>query len=390
MAPRLDLRSQGEADLEQKLLAEPEFKKAIDELEKKGDLGARRQLLGTSVRLTEAMAPRIEAMVAQCREQLGVETKVETYVYPDSSFNAGCVRPEQGRVFVMLSSALLEGFDDEELRFVIGHELGHHLFGHHRIPVRLLVGEGSALLGPTVMQLFAWSRYAELSADRAGLTCAGGLEPVARSLFKLASGLKGGLVKMRAEDLLSQIGDLRAEQDTAQQTDKPRGDWFATHPFSPMRLHAAKLFADAKDKTQLEAGVADLMSLMEPTYLQEKSEAAELMRRLLLAGGVCIAAASGEIEPKERETLEKFFGAGSCAAVNVKALQGDLERRAREVKERVGPLKRQQVIRDLCVVARADGHVQDTERALLLSTAETAGVDAAFVERALTADVRLD
>jgi tellurite resistance protein len=157
-----------------------------------------------------------------------------------------------------------------------------------------------------------------------------------------------------------------------------------------MRLHAAKLFADGKDKSQLEAGVADLMSLLEPTYLQEKSEAAELMRRLLLAGGVCIAAASGEIEAKERETLEKFFGAGSCAAVNVKALQGDLERRAREVKERVGPLKRQQVIRDLCVVARADGNVQEVERALLLSTAETAGVDAAFVERALTADVRLD
>lgn len=389
MAPRLDLRAQGEAELEQKLLAEPQLKRAIDELEKRGDLGARRQLLGTSVRITSAMAPRLEAMMEHCRALLGVETKVETFVYPDSHFNAGCVRPEQGRAFVMLSSALLEAFDDEELRFVIGHELGHHLFGHHRIPVRLLAGEDAAMPGPIVMQLFAWSRYAELSADRAGLTCAGGLEPVARSLFKLASGLKGGLVQMRADDLLSQIGDLRDEQQ-AQANDKPRGDWFATHPFSPMRLHAAKLFSEQKSREQLEAGVAELMSLMEPTYLHEKTEAAELMRRLLLAGGVVIAAASGEIEPKEREALEKFFGAGSCSGVNVKALGGDLERRAREVKERVGLLKRQQVIRDLCVVARADGHVHDAERALLLSTAETAGVDAAFVERALTADVRLD
>lgn len=390
MAHRLDLRAQGEADLEAKLLAEPQLKRAIEELEKRGDLGARRQLLGTSVRITSAMAPKLEQMMEQCRSQLGVETKVETFVYPDSSFNAGCVRPEQGRVFVMLSSALLEGFDDDELRFVIGHELGHHLFGHHRIPVRLLAGEDAAMPGPIVMQLFAWSRYAELSADRAGLTCAGGLEPVARSLFKLASGLKGGLVQMRADDLLSQIGDLRTEGEAQQQSDKPRGDWFATHPFSPMRLHAAKLFSEHKSKEQLEAGVAELMSLMEPTYLQEKSESAELMRRLLLAGGVVIAASSGEIDGAEKEALEKFFGPGTCASMNVKALEGDLQRRAREVKERVSPLKRQQVIRDLCIVVRADGHVHDAERALLLSTAETAGVDAAFVERALTADVRLD
>jgi len=397
MALRLDLRCQSDADLEASLLKELEVRQAVEKLEKEGDLGARRQLLATSVRVTQAMSPRLDALIRACCTTLGVETPVETYVYPDSSFNAGCVRPEQGRVFVMLSSALLEAFDDEELRFVIGHELGHHLFAHHRLPVRLLAGEGG-VPGPTAMTLFAWSRFAEVSADRAGFVCAGGLEPVARALFKLASGLKGGLVQMRADDLLAQVGDMREELSRqASVEEKPRGDWFATHPFSPLRLHAAKYFAQSAlfdgtgaTKAELEAQVADLMSLMAPSYLKEPGEVPELMRRLLLAGGVCVAAASGEVDAKEKAALEKFFGPGTCDRLNVKALQGDLERRAGDVKAKVTPLKRQQVVRDLCVIALADGHAQDAERALLLRIAEWAGVEAALVQRTLAAAPTLD
>lgn len=397
MAPRLDLRCQSDADLEKKLLADPDVRRVVDELEKKPDLGARRHLLGTSVRVTQAMSPRLDALMTACRNTLGVETPVETYVYPDANFNAACVRPEQGRVFVLLSSALLEAFDDEELRFVIGHELGHHLFQHHKLPVKLLAGEEGPP-GPVAMMLFAWSRFAEVSADRAGLVCAGSLDPVGRSLFKLASGLKGGLVQMRAEDLLAQIGDMRSELERqASAEEQPRGDWFATHPFSPLRLHAAKHFSQSAlfsgngaTREQLEADVSDLMSLMEPTYLSDKSEPAELMRRLLLAGGVAVASASGDIDPKERAALDKFFGAGTCDRLNVDALKKDLAKRAADVKERVPPLKRQQVVRDLCVIALADGNVAAPERAVLLELAAGAGVDALLVERTIANAVQLD
>jgi len=397
MAPRLDLRCQSDADLEAKLLTEPEVRRAVEKLEKEGELGARRHLLATSVRVTPAMSPRLDALVARCRDTLGVETAVETYVYPDSAFNAGCVRPEHGRVFVMLSSALLEAFDDEELRFVVGHELGHHLFAHHRLPVRLLAGD-EGMPGPVAMTLFAWSRFAEVSADRAGLVCAGGLEAVARSLFKLASGLRGGLVQMRADDLLAQVGDFREELErTAAADEKPRGDWFATHPFSPLRLHAAKHFAQSAlfagggtPRDELEAQVADLMSLMAPSYLKEAGETPELMRRLLLAGGVAVAAAHGDVDAREKAALEKFFGPGTCDRLNVEALARDLERRARDLKDKVPALRRQQVVRDLCVIALADGHVADAERAVLLEVAAAAGVEAALVERTLAAAATLD
>ncbi|MCC6337193.1 MAG: TerB family tellurite resistance protein [Myxococcales bacterium] len=143
-------------------------------------------------------------------------------------------------------------------------------------------------------------------------------------------------------------------------------------------------------RDELEAQVADLMSLMSPSYLTEPGEVPELMRRLLLAGGVVVAAAHGDVEAKEKAALEKFFGPGTCDRLNVKALETDLERRAGEVKEKVPALKRQQVVRDLCVVALADGHASDVERELLLRIAGWAGVEAALVEKTLAAPARLD
>ena len=117
------------------------------------------------------MAPEIRAIADECIQRLGITIPVEIYVYPSASYNAACVKPEEGRLFIMFSSSLLERFDAAELRFVMGHELGHYLYHHHDIPIGyLLVGQNRP--SPSLaLQLFAWSRYAEISADRAGAHC---------------------------------------------------------------------------------------------------------------------------------------------------------------------------------------------------------------------------
>lgn len=180
--------------------------------------------------------------------------------------------------------------------------------------------------------------------------------------------------------------------------DQVRAEWFTTHPFSPLRLHAAHAFtrsalygsAGGLSDDALEGEVQGFMSLMEPTYLEEKSEEAELMRRLLLAGGLLVASAEGDITDTEFEALERFFGKGSTANLRLDALRRDLDRRVRELKERVPPLRRSQVVRDLCVVALADGHAGPAERSLLASIAEGALVPAQVVEQALAQPAALD
>ena len=132
------LRSQGDRELAEKILNERLVKKVNEHLEKqaeKSPMGVRRHLLATSLRLTPSMMPDVHRIVGECRERLGIEIPLELYVYPSATFNAMCIKPEQGRLFIMMSSGLLEAFPDAERRFVLGHELGHHLYGHHDIPI---------------------------------------------------------------------------------------------------------------------------------------------------------------------------------------------------------------------------------------------------------------
>src|SRR5687768_3136460 len=211
MAPRTDLRCKGDAELRDKLLREPAIKAAVEKAREEQQAGIRRRLLATSVRVTGEMSPKLHEIAQHCRRTLGVEIEVEIYVFPDSSFNAACVKPEAGRVFVLLSSSLVEAFDESELRFVVGHELGHHIFEHHELPIAELLRDEAIASHQNALQLFAWSRYAEISADRAGLICCESIEPAARAFFKLASGLSGSKVEMRAEDLIEQLGDIKAE-----------------------------------------------------------------------------------------------------------------------------------------------------------------------------------
>jgi hypothetical protein len=402
MTPRdpVELRARGDRELFDKLLQDRDVTRAIERFEKEaGDMGARRQLLGTAMRLSPEMAPDVQQIMESCRATLGIGMPVETYVYPSPAFNAAAVRPERGLLLVMLSSSLLEAFEPDELKYVVGHELGHHVFEHHKIPTGALLG-GEAPISPALaLQLFAWQRYAEISSDRAGLVCAGGFEPVARGLFKLASGLRGGRVAIRIDKFVSQIGDLRTEAAREASADaRARADWFATHPFSPLRLRAAELFAQSAVVTpggtgidQLEADVHDLMSLMDPNYLQENSEAAEAMRRLLFSGAVMVATARATPNKKTLEEMERLLGAGLVPAQpNREAIVKDLPRRIARVNEIVPAMRRSQIIRDLCVIARADGHADKSEQQEIREIARAIGVEGELVSATMTCATELD
>lgn len=391
MDPRIDLRAKGDTELQEKLLEDADIRRAVERAKDAKEEGIRRHLLATAVRVTREMSPELHGIAEHCRTTLGIDAELETYVFPSSSFIAATVKPENGRVLILLSSSLLESFDSEELSFVIGHELGHHVFSHHEFPIGALLENPDTATGPNALKIFAWARYAEISADRAGIICAGSLEPVARAFFKLASGLTGGMIDVHAEGLLDQIGDMRLELERESAGDAPaRQDWFATHPFSPLRLQAAKAFVESElftkggtSREALASTIQELMSLMEPSYLEEKTETAEAMRRLLFAGGVLVAAADG-ISDEEIAVLEQFFGEGRFKkGMNVEAIRADLPRRARAVVESVPPIRRIQVIRDLCLIALADREVEERERALLYEIAKMVEVDPGVVDRTL-------
>ena len=195
-------------------------------------------------------------------------------------------------------------------------------------------------------------------------------------------------MRVRIDQFLAQVGDLREEAGRLARGDEPlRPDWLSTHPFSPLRLRAAELCARSEivtpgglSRADLEAQVQDLMVLMDPSYLHERTDVAETMRRLLLAGAVLIASASGTIDAQAIQALEGLLGPGSVPPViKPEILRADLPDRIAAMNRTVPPLRRAQVIRDLCVIARADGRVDAKEMALLFEIAAAVGVDSELV-----------
>ncbi|MCH9686121.1 MAG: M48 family metallopeptidase, partial [Deltaproteobacteria bacterium] len=253
------LRARTDIHLFDALMNNADVRRAAEAAAKNSEqMKVRRQLLSTSVRLTPALAPELHQMIDHCKERLEFDAQFEPYVYPSADCNATVVKPEDGRVFLLFSSQILEVFDADELTYVVGHELGHHKFDHHALPVRAVLQ--STKVRPSVaLQLFSWSRFAEVSADRAGLYCAGKLAAVGRGLFKLASGLRGTKTNLAIDALLAQMEEIAAD-GIAKGDDRDRGEWFATHPFSPLRLKAAQLF-EASDAMTKGGTPRDAMEL---------------------------------------------------------------------------------------------------------------------------------
>ena len=111
---------------------------------------------------------------------------------------------------VVFHSALLDALEPDELRFVIGQQLGRIVYGHTRTIV-LLGGEEESL--PALFAqltwirdlFFAWyKRVTMLSTDRAGVLACGDLEVAFRTLVKLGTG-NNQWHEVRADDLVDQM-----------------------------------------------------------------------------------------------------------------------------------------------------------------------------------------
>lgn len=410
MVGRIDpeaLRTRRERELAEELAAEQDVTHALKKLEERyGGYGfiGRRALLTGALRLTRSMAPEVADTLAQCREVLGHDRRVEVYVRADASFQASAIRCEGSPDIIALSSRMLEAFTPEELRFVIGHELGHLVLDHFRIPMPA-VAKLEDMAGPLVsrrnaLRLFLWARCAELSADRAGLVCAGDASAAARGFFKLASGLSSDRVRADLEAYAQQIESLASAPEGRQ---KPRDDddtldCFSTHPYNPLRVRAVVAFwrtdrfraltGDGAGDVALDV-VEDMverdLALMEPGYLEEKGPEALALRRLLYCGAVSVAAADGQLHEAEIRAVRRLVGHEEMwAGIDVEAARAELEERLEAALSQ--PLaRRAQVVQHLTIVAAADGVVSPEELTEMGRIAARLDVGPGVVEQTLAA-----
>jgi Zn-dependent protease with chaperone function len=106
-----------------------------------------------------------------------------------------------GSPFIVLHSELIDTFTNDEILFVIGHELGHikcehvlyHMVGRVLIPLVQSLGQFSMGLGqvigiPVIAAFYEWMRQAEFSCDRAGLLACQDSRIAMTAIMKLGGG----------------------------------------------------------------------------------------------------------------------------------------------------------------------------------------------------------
>ncbi len=218
----------------------------------------RTQLLGRTVKVGPKQFPSIYKIAQHCARTLTVPTP-SVYVKNDPHPNAFTYGTDE-ESFIVITSALVDHFDEKELQFVIGHETGHIQNKHvvyNTAMVILTQGAGIFLgwiIQPALVALRSWFRRAEITCDRAGLLCCGDLEAASRSFMKLATGSHKLYPEMNIEAYLDQF-------EEGQNSFGRLGEAFETHPYMPKRIHALRVFADSelyRNAAQLGDGGLDM------------------------------------------------------------------------------------------------------------------------------------
>src|ERR1700750_2196403 len=184
--------------------------------------GFRLSFLAGAIRVDHRQYPRVYQRFTEAATTLDVAELPELFVTQDPIINGSAIGLD--KPFIVITTGAVERLDDDELRAVLGHQLGHALSGHsgYRTIMMILtrwtislawLPIGAIALRGTIAAMYEWWRKAELSADRAGLLA--GPDPAAslRLLMKLAGG--GALSQIDTAAFLEQAaeyeggGDLR-------------------------------------------------------------------------------------------------------------------------------------------------------------------------------------
>jgi Zn-dependent protease with chaperone function len=164
-----------------------------------GERGIRLLFQGNALRAGATQFPRLWSLHAEATTTFDWPTVPELYVSQTPFFNAGAYGIDSP--FIVVHSAAIELLDDDELRVLLAHEMGHVISGHglyHTIAAILAMmslGALPALAGLAVLPIrlafLEWSRKSELSADRAGLLGSQDIIVAQRLDMKMAGGGRG-------------------------------------------------------------------------------------------------------------------------------------------------------------------------------------------------------
>ncbi len=268
-----------------------------------GERGIRLLFQANSVRVGPKQFPKLHTLLTEVATTMDFE-RPQLYVSQTPIVNAGAVGFD--KPFIVLNSGALSLLDDDEVRVLLGHELGHIMSGHvlYRTVAIIILAfgirnlpflAGLALL-PIQLALLEWMRKSELSADRAGLLASQDTTAAMRVFLKLAGG--GKMSEMNLDAFLEQAREYQKDGGPIDTIYKILNtlDW--SHPFNTLRCAELDLW--------IESG--EYQKIVDGEYTHRGKEEKE---RPLTDD---IGQAAGHYAHEAKEVVEQVAGAARKAA----------------------------------------------------------------------------
>ena len=235
------------------------------------------QYTGSHLRVTKDNYPKIYEYLQYACEILDVKKVPELYIEWGFDINTRTVGADNP--IIVLHSGLIDLCDDDEIMFIIGHELGHiksnHMLYHMMAQVlNLILNQipfGNYAAAPIQYALYYWDRMSEFTADRAGLLCCQNKEAAIRAFMKLAGMPINQFKNIHYETFIQQATEFKQlDYDGLNKFIKFISIVDATHPWTVVR--AAELLKWIKD--------GEFEKLVGDNTISSKSSISERLKKI--------------------------------------------------------------------------------------------------------------
>ncbi|MGJ3254065.1 MAG: M48 family metallopeptidase [Elainellaceae cyanobacterium] len=229
-------------------------------------------LLGNCVEVGPRQYASLYRIFRECLRDLDVYPQPLLFVAQSPQINAFALGQE--RPSITLNTGLIDCLNEDAIRAVIAHELGHVKCGHTTLTqmaiwaIATIAGLAEATLGLSmlistglILGFYEWLRKAELSADRAAMLVTDDLNLVMTMMMQMAGGSSRYAHEMSLDEFLRQadryqdldIDNLNQVYKFLLYNNLSQGV-FLTHPFAVERVHYLKDWADSADYRQIRRG----------------------------------------------------------------------------------------------------------------------------------------
>ncbi|MBW3628141.1 MAG: M48 family metallopeptidase [Gemmatimonadetes bacterium] len=243
-----------------------------------GEKPVRLAFQANAVRVSPTQFSRIHRLYGRAASVLDAPVDYPVFVSQTPFVNAGAYGMD--RPFIIVNSGTTALLDDEELQFVLGHEIGHIMSGHVLYTTMMVILVQLAERGFPVVGLAArailfalmeWYRKAELSSDRAGALAVQSPEVGMRVMLKFAGGGLAGETNL--PEFIRQADEYRQTGDLADQVFKVLNLLGADHPFPVLRVAELRDWFERGDYDRIIRGEYQRRSDAERPYMEDLAAA---------------------------------------------------------------------------------------------------------------------